>query len=76
MYLSREELQDRFMALDRRMTALRNVQTADAALWKAMEDELLEPLATVAPHDRAWWWLQLCALMEHHELSAEPMWLG
>lgn len=76
MYLSREELQARFMALDRRMTALRNVRTADAALWKAMEEELLEPSVTVAPHDRGWWWLQLYALMEHHELSAEPMWLG
>ena len=76
MYLSREELQARFMALDRRMTALRNARTADAALWQAMQDELLDPAVSVAPDDRRWWWLQLYALMEHHELSAEPMWLG
>ena len=76
MYLSREELQARFMALDKRMTAMRNARTADAALWRAMQEELLDPLPSVAPDDRSWWWLQLCALMEHHELSAEPMWLG
>jgi hypothetical protein len=76
MYLSREELQTRFMALDRRMTGLRNAKTADTALWQAMQEELLEPSMSVAPADRTWWWLQLCALLEHHELSAEPMWLG
>lgn len=76
MFLARQHLQVRFDALDRRMTSLRNTQSADAALWKAIGDELLDPAATVSPDDREWWWLQLLALMDHHQLSGEPQWLG
>ena len=74
--MSRDELQDRFAALDRRMLALRRNTAPDLALWRAIGQELPDPRYAVSPDDRQWWWRQLISLLAHYELSAEPQWLG
>ncbi|AIF48700.1 hypothetical protein [Dyella japonica] len=69
MRYSREQLAERFAALDAELLRLAAEDAPEEDLWAAFEHLVHVPTASIDHDDRRWWWEQVYAAMERHGLT-------
>jgi hypothetical protein len=66
---SREQLVEKFVALDAELARLAALGAPEEDLWVAFEHLVHVPTSSIDHADRRWWWEQVYSTMERHGLT-------